>query len=79
MHDKAAITVNASIEEARRSWGELGDASEAEFKLAPGDRGTEVHVTAADEPLDAVKERLRRFKRQLETGEVPTSDMLVAR
>jgi hypothetical protein len=79
MQDTAAITVSGSLDEVQRLWREQEDGVEAQFKVAPGDRGTEVHVTASDEPLDAVKERLRRFKRRTETGEVPTSDMLVAR
>jgi uncharacterized membrane protein len=54
------------------------------FKNAPADRGTEIHVeVSAGNPvkgllgrpsLPKVKDELRRFKQQVETGEVPRSD-----
>jgi uncharacterized membrane protein len=58
------------------------------FEDAPGDRGTEIHVDlvrsgrfgkvaaklAGGASLARVKDELRRFKQQVETGEVPRSD-----
>jgi hypothetical protein len=59
------------------------------FGEAPGDRGTEIHVDleksahklgemlmklTGKEPLAKVKDDLRRFKAQFETGEIPRSD-----
>lgn len=68
---------------------ESSDAS-VKFKEAPGDRGTEIHVELGDsgsggigelvqkltgkEPLAKVKDDLRRFKAQAETGVIPRSD-----
>jgi hypothetical protein len=59
------------------------------FVDAPGDRGTEIHVALADSQgaggkvmeavagsavLAKVKDELRHFKQQVETGEIPRSD-----
>jgi hypothetical protein len=55
------------------------------FRTAPGDRGTEIHVALESGggpidklrgtvPLAEAKDQLRRFKQQVETGEVPRSD-----
>src|SRR3954470_4029546 len=55
------------------------------FKDAPGDRGTEIHVALGSGggpidrlkgtvPLAKAKDELRRFKSQVETGEVPRSE-----
>jgi uncharacterized membrane protein len=58
------------------------------FETAPGDRGTEVHVALGDDGrlgrltgairgasgLAKTKDHLRRFKQQVETGEIPRSD-----
>jgi uncharacterized membrane protein len=58
------------------------------FTGAPGDRGTEIHVELDSSaklgdavgkllgtlPLAKVKDDLRRFKQQVETGEVPRSE-----
>jgi uncharacterized membrane protein len=78
----AAITVQRSREEVERLWdADVGGT--VTFKDAPGDRGTEIHVeldrsslvdkiTGAQ--LAKVKDRLRRFKQRVETGEVPRSD-----
>jgi uncharacterized membrane protein len=73
----------------RPDYIESSDAS-VKFKEAPGDRGTEIHVELGDsgsggigelvqkltgkEPLAKVKDDLRRFKAQAETGVVPRSD-----
>jgi uncharacterized membrane protein len=99
MSSKASVTVLGSPEEVRRRWQEDGlrpayiethDAA-VSFKVAPGDRGTEIHVDleqtapggklgemlmklTGKEPLAKVKDDLRRFKAQFETGEIPRSD-----
>jgi hypothetical protein len=83
---KATITVLREREELERLWREqdpLAGAS-VSFKAAPGDRGTEIHaevedaglvqkLTAGDARAKAM-DALRRFKAQVETGEVPRSD-----
>jgi len=99
MHAKAAITVLCSRDELQRLWGSseyrpeyIANADAAvEFKAAPGDRGTEIHVNleydapggklgdivakfAGSAPLPKVKDDLRRFKAQVETGEIARSD-----
>jgi len=82
MGSRAAITVNRPREELQRLWSSsehrpqyIADADAAvQFRDAPGDRGTEIHVDTQSEPLDRVKEDLRRFKRHVETGEIPRSD-----
>jgi uncharacterized membrane protein len=72
--------------EVERLWSESDYA--VSFEDAPGDRGTEIHVELDDrsavgemvgkvtgsDPLAQVKDDLRRFKAQVETGEVPRSD-----
>ena len=87
MSRRAAITVNRPRAEVERLWEENGDHA-ATFKDAPGDRGTEIHVEVEDrskvgeavgkltgsDPLSEVKDRLRRFKQLVETGEVARSD-----
>src|SRR3954471_8979009 len=67
----AAITVNRPLEEIQRLWHEAGLEPPAEFKSAPGDRGTEIRV--ADDKAK-LKDLLRHFKARVETGEVPRSD-----
>ena len=90
---KAAITVHRSREEVERLWRERQPdiRGEVAFSDAPGDRGTEIHVTLETDvpggkvgelvakvvttvPLAKVKDELRRFKQQVETGEIPRSD-----
>ena len=99
MGSKAAITVNRPPDEVRRLWQsserrpeyiERAEAS-VEFKDAPGDRGTEIHVDLQRDtpggklgeavqklvgsgPLAKVKDDLRRFKQQVETGVTARSD-----
>ena len=99
MGSKAAITVNRPPDEVRRLWQsseyrpeyiEGADAG-VEFKDAPGDRGTEIHVDLERDtpggklgeavqklvgsgPLAKVKDDLRRFKQQVETGVIARSD-----
>ena len=87
MSDKAAITINLPREEVTRRWAsfELEGVSDVVFKDAPGDRGTEIHVTVGSGggpigkltggiTLAQVKDQLRHFKQLLETGEIPRSD-----
>jgi uncharacterized membrane protein len=97
MTRKAAITVHRSREEVQRLWQsseyrpeyiEGADAA-VEFRAAPGDRGTEIHVdlegsggriggmvqkVTGGEPLAKVKDDLRRFKQHVETGVIPRSE-----
>ncbi|HEX8068111.1 MAG TPA: hypothetical protein VF520_16455 [Thermoleophilaceae bacterium] len=86
MSRRAAITVNRPRAEVERLWQD-GDYA-ATFKDAPGDRGTEIHLELDDasavgevvgkltgsDPLSEAKDRLRRFKQRVETGEVARSD-----
>jgi uncharacterized membrane protein len=90
MSDSAAITVGRSPEEVQRLWQEhqprfIAEAgANVEFKPAPGDRGTEIYVEAAEgglleklfgsARLAKVKDELRHFKQVVETGEIPRSD-----
>jgi hypothetical protein len=98
MSSKAVITVLGSPQEVQRRWNQDGyrpqyiESSDAavNFKAAPGDRGTEIHVDLGDsgsgglgelvhkltgkEPLAKVKDDLRRFKALAETGVIPRSD-----
>ena len=88
---KAAITVQRPLDEVRQRWelrAQQGPISEAggsvTFEEAPGDRGTEIHVSLEEGgvlgrirsggTLAKVKDELRRFKQQVETGEIPRSD-----
>ncbi len=58
MDATAVITVNRSPEEVRRLWQDPklrstyidGLEAQVEFKPAPGDRGTEIHVTLSANP-----------------------------
>ena len=99
MDAKAVITVNRSPEEVQRLWQDPeyrsgyieGLDTRVEFNPAPGDRGTEIHITLGARgpggklgetaakltgalPLAKVKDELRRFKQQIETGEIARSD-----
>src|SRR4051812_15778769 len=67
----AAITVNRQLEQVEQRWSEAGIEATVRFDPAPGDRGTEIHVEGDGAQL---KDRLRRFKARVETGEVPRSD-----
>jgi uncharacterized membrane protein len=87
---RAAITVNQPRAEVQRLWEERQPAPEGAvtFKDAPGDRGTEIHIdveppgrigeaiqkVTGDEPVAKAKDALRRFKQQVETGEVARSE-----
>jgi len=78
MGSKAAITVNRPREELQRLWSGSEHRPQYDaavsFRDAPGDRGTEIHVDTEAEPLDRVKEDLRRFKRHVETGVITRSE-----
>ena len=91
MSAKTAITVLGARAEVERAWQgspHRPDVEGVSFKDAPGDRGTEIHVTVdqrgtlgqiagkltGKEPLAAAKDGLRRFKAHYETGEIPRSD-----
>src|SRR3954452_3833127 len=87
MSDKAAITINLPREEVERRWTSTAPEIDGDvtFKDAPGDRGAEIHVALGSSggpidkrkgtvPLAKVKDQLRRFKQQVETGEIPRSD-----
>src|SRR5215217_7791873 len=89
MTSKAAVTVNRPHEEVRSVWGDPDwvrqHSASVRFEDAPGDRGTEIHVALGSGggpidqlrgtvPLAKVKDQLRRFKQQVETGEIPRSD-----
>jgi hypothetical protein len=76
MSAKTAITVNRPREEVERLWK---GSDPVTFRDAPGDRGTEIHVEVAKRGLAGsglakVRDELRHFKQQLETGEVSRSD-----
>jgi quercetin dioxygenase-like cupin family protein len=84
---KAAITIIRPREEVERLWSASSHEVDGTttFKDAPGDRGTEIHVelgkgggildkVTGAMPLAKVKDQLRHFKQEVETGEVPRSD-----
>src|SRR3954451_19209784 len=89
MGTKAAITVNRPREEVERLWRawEHSVGAAATFADAPGDRGTEIHLRLDESgplvkllrgqpALARAKDDLRRFKQQVETGEVARSEEL---
>jgi uncharacterized membrane protein len=74
-----AFTVNRTPDEVAQLWNELdplGDIVEhVRFDLAPGDRGTEIHVRFQPRWFGRrsparVQELLRQFKQLVETGEI---------
>jgi hypothetical protein len=74
-----AFTVNRAPDEVALLWTEidpLGDIVEhVRFDLAPGGRGTEIHVRFQPRWFGRrsparVQERLRQFKQLVETGEI---------
>lgn len=79
--DEQAITIRAPLEVVENGWvqwcatghAKLKNDYAIRFKPAPGARGTEVHLTGGG-PRGTIREQLRRFKRMLETGEIPVSD-----
>jgi uncharacterized membrane protein len=87
MQAEAAVTVQRSREELERLWNSSEDRPQdatVTFADAPGDRGTEIHVSLAKDTLvqklaggaelAKVKDALRRFKQRVEAGEIPRSD-----
>jgi hypothetical protein len=77
MTTRTAITVNRPREEVQRRW--TGGDHPVTFKDAPGDRGTEIHVEVAKRgfagsALAKVRDELRHFKQQVETGEIARAD-----
>jgi uncharacterized membrane protein len=97
MSQRTAITVNRAREEVERRWNAAdheprhitGADATVMFADAPGDRGTEIHVSLdkggnklvegvrklVDSPqLAKVKDDLRHFKQLVETGEIARSD-----
>jgi hypothetical protein len=80
---RAAVTILRSEDEVRGAFADFDwagfDPSTAEtrgelrFTRAPGDRGTELHVTVNGR-ASRVNDELRRFKALLETGVQPRSD-----
>jgi hypothetical protein len=75
MDGKAAITVLRSHDELQRLWNESecqAKYTNVRFTPAPGDRGTEIHLDGVS--VEEAKEALRRFKQQVEIGEVLRSE-----
>jgi hypothetical protein len=76
-----AITVKAPVEAVETGWVQWCASGHARlkndyairFEPAPGARGTEVHLSGGGS-TGTIREELRRFKQQLETGEIPLSD-----
>src|SRR3954447_23538408 len=86
MSNKAAITINLPREEVERRWASSAPQIDGDvtFKDAPGGGGTDIPAALAwaggpidklkgTMPLAKVKDRLRRFKQQVEAGESPRS------
>jgi len=76
-----AITVRRDRDEVERLWRDraLHDPGvrdeQVRFTIAPGDRGTEIHVAIDGRKEHAsAQDALRRFKALAETGEIPRSD-----
>ena len=86
---RRSVTIRRPMSDVRSAWKSAGLTGDALFRDAPGDLGTELHVTAPHEEQSAIKEvlgawrsddpgeslstRLRQFKARLETGEVATT------
>jgi len=77
-----AFTINRAPDDVAQLWNEmdpLGDIVEhVRFDLAPGDRGTEIHVRFQPRWFGRrsparVQEILRQFKQLAETGEIARS------
>jgi len=76
-----AITVRRDRDEVERLWRDRAfhdpdvRDEQVRFVAAPGDRGTEIHVSIEGRQEHAsAKDALRRFKALAETGEIPRSD-----
>ena len=86
---RRSVTIRRPRTEVERAWRDAGIAGDAQFSDAPGDLGTELRVTApreaqnalaeiigawkSDDPGESLSTQLRKFKGQLETGEVATT------
>jgi hypothetical protein len=76
-----AVTIRAPLETVEAGWVDwcasgrirLTSNYAVRFEPAPGARGTEVHLVGGA-PAGTAREELRRFKQQMETGEIPLSD-----
>ena len=76
-----AVTVKAPLESVEAAWmawcasgrSKLRNNYAVRFELAPGARGTQVHLSGGG-TSGKMRDELRRFKQQLETGEIPLSD-----
>jgi len=85
LHRTKAITVNRPLDEVARAWQRHEGAASGRangavrFALAPGDRGTEVHVEHGPAEGRRLATRLRLFKQIVETGEIVRSDASVHR
>jgi hypothetical protein len=75
---KLAITIRRPAEEVSARWRQevSVEAEDVRFAKAPGDRGTEVHVTVVAGPVERslVLNEMRHFKQRLESDNVPRSD-----
>lgn len=72
-----AVTINRAIEDVEAAWHQQALEDEpmlVRFMRAPGARGTEMHVEVDGGSRGDVRERLRRFKQWVETGELTVSD-----
>ena len=75
-----AATIRAPLEAVEAMWLEwcasgrirLNKNYAVRFEPAPGARGTEVHLVGGGSAASA-RDELRRFKRHIETGEIPQS------
>jgi uncharacterized membrane protein len=90
MSQTASITILGERAEVERRWSEqeAPEGATVAFKDAPGDRGTEIHLALGDpgrlgglvqkvsggDARAKVKDELRRFKQQVETGVISRSD-----
>jgi uncharacterized membrane protein len=86
---RRSVTVRKPIAEVMAAWTAAKVPGDVSFAVAPGDMGTEVHVTAPrseqsafkeitgalmhDDPGESLSTRLRQFRARLETGEIPTT------
>jgi uncharacterized membrane protein len=76
-----AVTIRSPLETVENRWLEwcaserirLNRNYAVRFEPAPGARGTEVHLVGGGS-AGTVREELRLFKQQIETGEIPLSD-----
>jgi len=74
-----SVTIRRDRSEVEGAWAAFVNsekllATSVRFEPAPGDRGIELHATHARGQGMALESQLRRFKQQMETGEVVHSD-----